>query len=201
MNRVDGFVVKVDPAFAAVVKAVGPMRPPPPAPDAFAALVRSISFQQLAGPAARAIHGRFVALFDGTLTPAAVLAAPPEALRGAGLSLAKYRSITDLAAKCIDGTVPLHDLADLSDEDVTARLTKVRGIGVWTAQMFLMFQLERPDVWPVLDLGVRNGWARIHGLAGPPTPRELEPLGEPFRPHRSAAAWYCWRAVVAVVPA
>jgi DNA-3-methyladenine glycosylase II len=201
VKRVDRFVVGVDPAFAAVVKAVGPMRPPPPAVDAFAALTRMISFQQLAGAAARAIYGRFVALFDGTPTPAAVLAAPPEALRGAGLSLAKYRSILDLAAKCTDGTIPLHDLADLSDEDVTARLTKVRGIGVWTAQMFLMFQLGRPDVWPVLDLGVRNGWARVHRLPVPPTSRELEPLGEPFRPHRSATAWYCWRAVATVVPA
>ena len=193
-------IVRADRAFVPVVRAAGPMQPPAPATDPFAALVRMISYQQLAGNAARAIHGRLLALFDGVPTPAALLAAPPDVLRGAGLSSAKQRSILDLAVKSVDGTVPLHDLPELSDEEVTARLIQVRGIGVWTAHMFLMFQLGRPDVWPVQDFGVRSGWARIHRLESPPTARELEPLGDPFRPHRSAAAWYCWRAADTVLP-
>ena len=199
-SRGSSAIVRVDPAFAEVVREAGPVQWPAPSGDPFGALVEAITYQQLAGPAARAIHGRLVALFDGAMTPAALFATKPELLRGAGLSANKQRSILDLAMKSSDGTIPLHDLDQLSDDDVTARLTQVRGIGVWTAQMFLIIQLSRPDVWPVLDLGVRSGWARIHGLAVTPTARELQPLGDPFRPHRSTVAWYCWRSVDTVLP-
>ena len=152
--------------------------------------------QQLAGAAARAIHGRLIAALGGApVSPEAVLATNPETMRAAGLSANKLAAIIDLAAKFVDGTVPTHDLAKLSDAEIVARLVTVRGVGRWTAEMFLLFQLRRPDVWPVDDLGVRNGWARIHEMTAPPTPKALELLGDAFRPYRSTAAWYCWRAV------
>jgi DNA-3-methyladenine glycosylase II len=161
----------------------------------FAALAESILYQQLAGAAAAAIHRRFIALFDGSLTPEAVLAASEQSLRGAGLSRNKAASIRDLAAKVVDGTVPLEGIGRLADDDIVARLTQVRGIGRWTAEMFLIFRLRRLDVWPVDDYGVRNGWAIAHGLATIPAPRALQAEGERFRPYRSVAAWYCWEAV------
>ena len=198
MDRVSARIVRADPAFRSTIEAVGPMALRPPSDDAFQALLRSIVFQQLAGRAASAIHNRVVALFDGVPSPEALLALAHERLRGAGLSAAKQAAVIDLARKFTDGTVPYHDLDALGDDDVVERLTQIRGIGRWTAEMFLIFQLRRPDVWPVDDLGVRNGWKRIHGLDEAPTPKELGPLGEPFRPHRSTAAWYCWRAVAPV---
>jgi DNA-3-methyladenine glycosylase II len=167
-----------------------------PNESAFAALVRAVTYQQLAGAAAATIHGRVVAVLDGAVTPEAVLAADPVALRGAGLSGNKLASITDLATKVFDGTVVVEPrrLARLSDEDIAARLTGVRGIGRWTAEMFLLFDLRRLDVWPTGDLGVRNGYGLAYRVA-PPTARDLESLGDAFRPYRSIAAWYCWRAV------
>jgi len=166
----------------------------------FEALVRSIMFQQLAGRAAAAIHGRFLALFDGPPTPAAVLARPEGDLRAAGLSGSKVAAVRDLAARILDGTVQAGRLHRLDDEEVVRELVRVRGIGRWTAEMFLMFQLGRLDVWPVDDYGVRNGYARLHRMAQMPTARELAPLGDPLRPYRSVAAWYCWRAVETVLP-
>ena len=161
----------------------------------FAALAESILHQQLAGAAAAAIHRRFVALFDGELSPEALLALPPRKLRAAGLSGAKVASLRDLAAKVVDGTVPLRRIGRLSDEDVITRLTVVRGIGRWTAEMFLMFQLRRLDVWPVGDYGVRKGYALAYGLRTLPTPQQLEAAGARFKPYRTVAAWYCWQAV------
>jgi DNA-3-methyladenine glycosylase II len=166
----------------------------------FAELARMICYQQLAGRAAAAIHGRFEALFDGPPTPQAVLALPFESLRGAGLSNAKATSIRDLALKVDDGLVELDRVARLSDEKVVSELILVRGIGEWTAHMFLMFQLGRLDVWPVLDFGVRSGFATMYGLDEMPTPKQLEPRGDPFRPYRSLVAWYCWRAADTVTP-
>ena len=193
-------IVKADPAFGPLVQRLGPLPHRPSLEDPFLALLRAIVYQQLAGKAAAAIHGRVMALFDGTPAPEALLSLPEESLRGAGLSGAKTRAVIDLAAKCSDGTVPLHDIDQLSDDDVVARLVQIRGIGRWTAEMFLMFQLDRPDVWPVDDYGVRNGYARIHALPEIPTPKQLAPLGDVFRPYRSAAARYCWRAVDAATP-
>jgi DNA-3-methyladenine glycosylase II len=160
----------------------------------FAELARAICFQQLAGAAARAIHGRFEALYAGAPTASAVLATGEDDLRAAGLSGAKVAALRDLAAKVESGEVSLARIGARADDAVVAELTRVRGIGRWTAEMFLIFQLERLDVWPVDDLGVRVGYARMHGLATPLPARELEPLGEEFRPYRSVAAWYCWRA-------
>jgi DNA-3-methyladenine glycosylase II len=193
-------IVRVDPAFAPIVDTAGPFMPRPPDGDYFNSLARAIVYQQLAGRAARAIHGRFVALYAGQPTAHAILHTPVDDLRGAGLSGAKAISIRDLALKSTDGTVPLERLDELSDDDIVARLSTIRGIGRWTAEMFLLFQLRRPDVWPVDDFGVRKGFAHIHALAEPPKPKALQALGDVYRPFRSAAAWYCWRAVDTVLP-
>jgi DNA-3-methyladenine glycosylase II len=159
-------------------------------------LARSILYQQLAGRAASAIHGRFLALFeDGTPTPDAVVGMPDGVLRSAGLSGSKAASIRDLAERVVDSRLRLDDLPRRPDEEVIDRLVTVRGIGRWTAEMFLIFTLGRLDVWPVGDYGVRAGFCRAHALPDLPTPKELAPLGEIYRPWRSVAAWYCWRAV------
>jgi 3-methyladenine DNA glycosylase/8-oxoguanine DNA glycosylase len=186
--------------LARVIKAVGPFKPRPPAGDYFNALVRAIAYQQLAGKAAAAIHGRFLALFDGLPTAAAVLATPAEKLRSVGLSGSKTASILDLALKTSDGTLPLERIEALSDDEIVARLVAVRGIGRWTAEMFLIFQLGRLDVWPVDDFAVRKGYGIIHRLAESPAPRALQALGEIYRPYRTVAAWYCWRATDTVLP-
>jgi DNA-3-methyladenine glycosylase II len=189
-------VAALDPKLAAVIDRAGPMRIPRRSGNPFDALIESIVYQQLAGTAAAAIHARFLALFDGIgPSPEAVMALPEDRLRAVGLSTAKAASIRDLAAKVRDGAVPLHGMAALPEEEIVARLVQVRGIGTWTAEMFLIFQLHRPDVWPVDDLGVRRGWQLAHELRALPSPRELRTAGEPFRPHRTAVAWYCWRAV------
>jgi DNA-3-methyladenine glycosylase II len=196
LDAATGHIVKADPAFRRVVETNLTMQLRPEAGSAFESLLSAIVFQQLAGAAARTIHARLVAALGGApVDPEAVLAANPETMRGAGLSANKLAAIIDLAAKFVDGTVPTHDLDDLSDDEIVARLVTVRGVGRWTAEMFLLFQLHRPDVWPVDDLGVRNGWARIHEMAAPPTPKALQLLGDVLRPYRSTAAWYCWRAV------
>jgi DNA-3-methyladenine glycosylase II len=168
---------------------------PKPVDDHFATLVRSITYQQLAGAAAKAIHGRLVLALDGDVTPERVLATPTEILRGAGLSGSKVVSLQDLAAKVLDGTVVLDSrrLARESDEEIVARLSAVRGIGKWSAEIFLMFQLRRMDVWPTGDLGVRKGFGLAWNIPTP-TPKQLDALGEPYHPYRSIVAWYCWRA-------
>lgn len=159
----------------------------------FGALVHSIVYQQLQGKAAAAIHARLVAVL-GEVTPPAVLRRRPPTLRAAGLSAAKEASIRDLARKVVDGTVTLDHLPRMTDARIVEQLVQVRGIGPWTAEMFLIFQLRRFDVWPVLDYGVRKGYAFAYGLPELPTSKELAALGERFRPFRSVAAWYCWRA-------
>ena len=193
-------VARRDPALGRLVDLLGPPAIRPPLEGYFAALVRAIAFQQLAGRAAAAIHGRFLANFAEGLTPEAVLALPEELFRSAGLSAAKTASIRDLATKTVDGTVPLEGLEAYSDDEIVERLSKVRGIGPWTAEMFLIFQLRRPDVWPVDDFGVRKGYAIAHELSTLPKPKELAALGELYRPYRSIAAWYCWRANDTVLP-
>ena len=194
----DGAVAAVaaaDPLMGAFISRAGPFEPRAGAGDYFASLARAILYQQLAGRAAAAIHARFVQAIGGEVTPRAVLNTSPEALRAAGLSGNKAAAIVDLATKVADGTVPLAELHELDDEEIIGRLSSVRGIGRWTAEMFLLFELRRPDVWPVDDYGVRNGWTLIHSLPAIITPRELRQEGERFRPFRSVAAWYCWRAV------
>ncbi len=176
------------------------LRRPRPRRPHFAELARMICYQQLAGRAASAIHGRFEGLFEGPPTPEAVLALPFETLRGAGLSTNKATSIRDLAEKVEQGLVELDRMARLSDERVISELILVRGIGEWTAQMFLMFQLGRLDVWPVLDFGVRSGFAQMYGLPEMPTAKQLGPEGDRFEPYRSLVAWWCWRAADTVTP-
>jgi DNA-3-methyladenine glycosylase II len=191
-----------DARLARFITAVGPpdLRRGRPPGTHFAELVRAVCYQQLAGAAARAIHGRLVALFADGPTPEAVLALRAQRLRSVGLSAAKARTIRDLARRVVDGEVQLDRVARLPDAEVVRELTLVQGIGPWTAEMFLIFQLGRLDVWPVQDFGVRKGYARIHALDPPPTAKELEPLGDPYRPYRTVAAWYCWRAVDTVLP-
>jgi DNA-3-methyladenine glycosylase II len=188
-------VAAADPAMAEFIAQAGEFAPRGSSGDPFAALARSIMFQQLAGRAAAAIHARFVQAVGGAVTPQAVLAATPETLRAAGLSGNKAAAIVDLATKASDGTVPLQDLDGLSDDEIVERLSQVRGIGRWTAEMFLMFELGRLDVWPVDDYGVRNGWTLVHKLPELIKPKALMAEGERFRPYRSVAAWYCWQAV------
>jgi len=188
-------ISNADPMVAAFVRRAGPFALRPGDPDPFTSLSRAIVFQQLAGPAAAAIHGRFVAAIGGSVTAEAILATEPDALRAAGLSGAKTAALIDLATKTRDGTVPLDGIDALGDEEIVERLSTVRGIGRWTAEMFLLFQLRRPDVWPVDDLGIRNGWSLIHALPDTIKPRPLQAEGERFRPYRSTLALYCWHAV------
>ena len=163
----------------------------------FDALAESIAYQQLNGKAAATIWARVRALYPKTkwLDPAKVLATPDEQLRAAGLSRSKTAAIKDLAAKTIDGTVPSgRALLRMSDDEIIARLTQVRGIGRWTVEMLLLFDLGRLDVWPVDDYGVRKGFAKTFHKRKLPTPKQLMKHGEKWRPYRSIAAWYFWRA-------
>ena len=182
--------------IAELVAQTGLPKVPPAGESHFATLVRSIVYQQLAGAAARAIHGRLIAALGDDVSPEAVLRTPTETLRAVGLSGRKVESLRDLAAKTLDGTVVIdpRGAARLADEELIDRLSTVKGIGRWSAQMFLMFQLRRLDVWPVGDLAVRKGYGLAWKIPTP-TPKQLELLGESFRPYRSVAAWYCWQAV------
>ena len=164
----------------------------------FHALAESIAYQQLSGKAAATIWKRVRALYPRRkyLDPRLVLKTPDQKLRAAGLSRSKVAAVKDLAAKTIDGTVPsARALATMSDDEIIERLITVRGIGRWTVEMLLLFDLARPDVWPVHDYGVQKGFAKTFGRRKLPKPKQLMKLGEKFRPHRSVAAWYFWRAL------
>lgn len=164
----------------------------------FDALAESIAYQQLSGKAAATIWGRVRALYGKRkyLDPRAVLETPDEKLRAAGLSRSKVAALKDLAAKTIDGTVPtVRALAKMTDEEIIERLIQVRGIGRWTVEMLLLFDLGRPDVWPIHDYGVQKGFAKTFGKRKLPTPKQLLKHGKKFAPHRSVAAWYFWRAL------
>lgn len=164
----------------------------------FDALAESIVYQQLSGKAAATIWRRVRAIYSNPkfLDPAAIIATADDVLRAAGLSRNKTIAIKDLAQKAIDGIVPTpRQLARMSDEEIIERLTQVRGIGRWTVEMLLLFDLGRPDVWPIHDLGVRKGFAKTFRKRKLPTPKELLKLGEKWRPYRSVAAWYFWRAL------
>ena len=164
----------------------------------FDALAESIAYQQLTGKAAATIFARVRALYPKRkwLDPKQLLATPDETLRAAGLSRAKTAALKDLAAKTIDGTVPSgRALVRMTDDEIITRLTTVRGIGRWTVEMLLLFDLGRPDVWPVDDYGVRKGFAKTFRRRKLPTPKQLMKFGEKWRPYRSVAAWYFWRAL------
>jgi len=192
-------IAATDPRIAALI-ARSPRYNIKPAPliRPFDALAESIAYQQLSGKAAATIFGRVRALYPRRkyLDPKKILATPDESFRAAGLSRTKIAAVKDLAAKTIDGTVPsARAIARMSDEEIILRLTEVRGIGRWTVEMLLLFDLGRPDVWPVDDYGVRKGFAKIFGRRKLPTPKQLMKLGEKWRPYRSVAAWYFWRAL------
>ena len=159
--------------------------------------MQTILFQQLAGPAAIAIRRRFFALFsdeDRPPTPSELLASTDEALRAAGVSRQKAGYLRDLALHVADGRLDLGSLPALPDDEVIQRVTAIKGLGEWSAHMFLMFHLGRPDVLPIGDLGVRNGMRLTYGLDAMPTPKEALAIGEPWAPYRSVGSWYMWRA-------
>jgi DNA-3-methyladenine glycosylase II len=188
---------RADPVMAAIIARVGPCRL---AADAggthFQALARSIIYQQLSGKAAGTIHDRFRALFpDGQPDPAALLPMADDVLRGVGLSRQKTASLRDLAARVTDGTLPLGDVEALDDDALVQHLVQVRGVGRWTAQMFMMFRLGRADVLPDGDLGIQNAVQRAYRLRARPTPARVVTIGRPWRPYATVASWYLWRSL------
>jgi DNA-3-methyladenine glycosylase II len=193
-------LTRADPVLGALIRAVGPLRLEPLADgEPFQTLAQAIAHQQLNGIAANTILKRLVEACgaDGSFpTPEAILDASAATLRAAGFSFAKIAALKDLAAKTLQAVVPDgHKLSALEDEAIIERLTQVRGIGRWTVEMLLMFQLRRPDVLPVDDFGVRAGFRAAYGLARMPRPKALAAWGERWKPYRSTAAWYLWRAL------
>jgi DNA-3-methyladenine glycosylase II len=183
-----------DPVMAALVERHAPCRLKRDR-VVFEGLLRAIVSQQLSVKTARTIYGRFADLFPDGLTPEAVLEAPVETLRGVGFSRAKAAYAHDLAAHVLDGRLELGRLDELADEDVIAALTAVKGIGRWTAEMILMFDLARPDILPVADLGIREGFRRAYNLPERPDAAEMTRIAEPWRPWRSIGSWYLWRVL------
>ena len=195
---------KSDPVLRRLIARVGVCTlAPEPLRAPFESLVRAVAHQQLHGVAAARILDRFQALFSGRRFPsaAALVGISDEALRGAGFSRAKAAAIRDIAEKTLSGIIPsARRMARLDDEQIVVRLTSVRGVGRWTAEMLLIFQLGRPDVLPVDDFGVRNGFRAAYGLSEMPKPKTLQAHGERWRPYRTTAAWYLWRAADALPP-
>jgi DNA-3-methyladenine glycosylase II len=198
-KRILTHLSNADLVMAGLIQAVGPYQvQAQPEGTPFQTLARAIAHQQLNGTAANTILGRFVAAVGAGAfpTPQQVLEAPEATLRAAGFSFAKIASLKDLAAKTIEGIVPDHrTLLALEDPAIIERLTQVRGIGRWTVEMMLIFRLGRRDILPVDDFGVRNGFRLAYGLRKMPAPKALAAFGARWAPHRSAAAWYLWRAV------
>ncbi|MCC7010475.1 MAG: DNA-3-methyladenine glycosylase 2 family protein [Acidobacteria bacterium] len=189
-------LIRRDPRLGALIRRVGPCRLGEGRSRApFAALVRAILWQQLSGKAAETIHGRVLALLGGheRLTPPALLAVDPEHLRAAGVSRPKIAYLRDLAERVHDGRLDLDALEHAPDEDVVAAITAVKGLGRWSAEMFLMFRLNRPDVFPVTDLGIVKGVQALLGMKQRPKPVTMVRAAEAWRPYRSVAAWYLWR--------
>ncbi|HEV2840494.1 MAG TPA: DNA-3-methyladenine glycosylase 2 family protein [Chthoniobacterales bacterium] len=199
MNVPEKHLAATDPRFAALIARARPYDvAAQPLVRPFHSLAESIAYQQLSGKAAATIFGRVRALYPGRkwLDPKLILATPDEKLRGCGLSGSKTAALKDLAAKALDGTVPTgRMLARMKDEEIIERLTTVRGIGRWTVEMLLIFELGRLDVWPVADYGVQKGFAKTFGRKKLPTTKQFAKIGEKWRPYRSVAAWYFWRAL------
>lgn len=186
-----------DPKLGAVIDRVGPYRPGYRTEGThFDAVVRSIVYQQLSGAAAATIHGRVMAMYGAAPpTPAQLLKTPVERLRAAGLSGRKVEYMHALAKQVTTRVLPIETLHELGDTEVIDALTQVKGIGRWTAQMFLLFRLKRPDVLAELDLGLQKGLQKVHGLRSMPTPKRLAKIGERWAPWRSVASWYLWRSL------
>ena len=185
---------KADPVLAEVIDKVGRYAGWPSSTGShFDAIARSIVFQQLSGKAAGTIHGRFQGLYGGrTPLPAELVTTADEKLRAIGLSRQKSAYLKDLAAKVVAGELPVDTLHELSDEEIIAALTAVKGIGRWTAQMFLMFRLGRLDVLPDLDLGIQKGMQRAYRLRKLPTPERVKKIGAKWAPYRTVGSWYMW---------
>jgi DNA-3-methyladenine glycosylase II len=196
-RRAVAHLKRADPRLAQVIARVGPCRFEPRAEGThFGAVARAIVYQQLSGKAAGTIHGRFHALYGGRAPePAELLATADEPLRAAGLSRQKVAYLRDLAARVAAGDVPLDRVEALGDDEVVAALTRVKGVGRWTAQMFLMFRLGRPDVLPDLDLGVQKAIQLAYGRRAMPKPADVLRIGAPWAPYRTVAAWYLWRSL------
>ena len=189
-----------DPALAAIIEEVGPFRMElKVSRSLFGALAEAIVYQQLSNKAAATIYGRVEALFPWArrgFTPHHILATPDESLRGCGLSRAKVLAIKDLARRVADGELPtMEEAQGLTDADLVERLVKVRGIGRWSAEMFLMFRLGRPDVLPLDDYSLRKAYAKAFRKRALPSPQALEKAGEKWRPYRTVASWYLWRVL------
>lgn len=193
---------KADPVLARVIEAVGPCTLELRTEGThFHALLRSVLFQQVSGKAAATIHERMRALYGGRdPEPAELLATPDEALRAAGVSRQKIAYLHDLAGHVATGRLPLDRVEALDDEEIVALLADVKGVGRWTAQMFLLFRLGRPDVLPCADLGIQKAIQRAYGLPALPKPAEVEARGAPWRPYASVASWYLWRSLEIVTP-
>lgn len=191
-----------DPRMADVIARVGPCRFEARAEGThFEYVLRAIVYQQLSGKAAATIHGRVVALFDGEVRPEALLRTPDESLRAAGLSRQKMSYLRDLAEKAAGRAVPIDRLHEMDDAGVIEALCAIRGVGLWTAQMFLMFRLGRPDVLPAEDLGIRKGVQLAYRTRGLPPPKRVLEIGRRWRPHATIASWYLWRSLdVAAAP-
>ena len=185
---------EADPVMRAIIDQVGAYRIQFRDPD-FETLVKSIVYQQLSGRVAGVIFGRVTDAAGGRLTPEGILKLRPVRMRTLGLSGQKTAYIRDLARHARDGRVAFEELARLPDEAVIERLTEVKGIGVWTAHMFLIFALRRPNVLPTGDLGIRTAIRKAYGLLELPKPAEMETLSEPWRPYRTVASWYLWRSL------
>jgi DNA-3-methyladenine glycosylase II len=195
--RATKHLVACDPKLARVIEDVGKCRFAPRADGShFDAVVRSIIYQQLSGRAAATIHSRVLGLYGGRdPLPAELLATPDETLRGVGLSRQKLGYLKDLARRVDDGSVPMDRLDALADADVIDALVQVKGVGRWTAQMFLMFRLGRLDVLPELDLGIQKGIQRAYRLRSLPPPKRVLKIGAPWAPYRTIASWYLWRSL------
>jgi DNA-3-methyladenine glycosylase II len=200
LKRAIAHLKAADPIMAAIIERVGPYRPRHTTPD-FHNLARSIAYQQLHGKAAATIFGRLcTATGCETLSPEKVLALSIEQMRACGLSKQKLAYIRDLAEKTLSGDVNFEQLPAMDDEDIIEHLTRVKGIGRWSAQMFLMFALGRPDVMPVVDLGVNTAIERAYNKRKLPKPDQILKLSEKWRPYRSVACWYLWRSMEIVTP-
>jgi DNA-3-methyladenine glycosylase II len=188
---------RVDPVMAGVIDAVGPCRfKTSPHLSHFEAVARSIIYQQLSGKAAGTIHGRFELLFaDARPHAAGLVALPDDSLRSAGISRQKLSYLRDLAQRVVAAELPIDVLHDLPDDEVIRHLTSVKGVGVWTAQMFLMFRLGRPDVLPDLDLGIRKGIQQAYRLRKMPDAKRVQTIGAKWAPYRTIACWYLWRSI------
>lgn len=193
---------KVDPKLAEVIERIGPFKGWPVSNGThFDAVCRSIVFQQLSGKAAGTIHGRFHGIYGGRAPlPDELATTTDDKLRAVGLSRQKSAYLKDLGAKVAAGDLPIETLHELTDDEVITALTQVKGIGRWTAQMFLMFRLGRPDVLPDLDLGVQKGIQRTYRLRKLPTPERVKKIGAKWAPYRSVGAWYMWRLLDAPTP-